>query len=53
MRFGWHDGIRRTLEEIGDEFNVTRERIRQIQTKALQKLNKECYRKELMDYLYK
>ena len=53
MRFGWYDGIRRTLEEIGDEFNVTRERIRQIQTKALNKLNKECYRKELMDYLYK
>ena len=38
MRFGMTDGVRRTLEEVGDRFQVTRERIRQIEAKALRKL---------------
>ena len=38
MRFGMTDGIRRTLEEVGDRFQVTRERIRQIEAKAIRKL---------------
>ena len=38
MRFGLDDGIPRTLEEVGKEFNITRERIRQIEAKALRKL---------------
>ena len=38
MRFGMIDGVRRTLEEVGDRFQVTRERIRQIEAKAIRKL---------------
>ena len=38
MRFGMPDGVRRTLEEVGDRFQVTRERIRQIEAKAIRKL---------------
>ena len=38
LRFGIHDGTSRTLEEVGSEFNVTRERVRQIESKALRKL---------------
>jgi RNA polymerase primary sigma factor len=38
LRFGIHDGATRTLEEVGSEFNVTRERVRQIESKALRKL---------------
>ena len=40
LRFGIHDGNRRTLEEVGIEFNVTRERVRQIEAKALHKIYK-------------
>jgi len=38
LRFGIHDGTTRTLEEVGSEFSVTRERVRQIESKALRKL---------------
>jgi len=38
MRFGMIDGIKRTLEEVGDKYQVTRERIRQIEAKAIRKL---------------
>ena len=38
MRFGMDDGIKRTLEEVGDTYQVTRERIRQIEAKAIRKL---------------
>ena len=38
MRFGMNDGIKRTLEEVGDTYTVTRERIRQIEAKAIRKL---------------
>lgn len=51
LRFGLEDGIARTLEEVGQEFNVTRERIRQIEAKALKKLREKDYEKILIDYL--
>ena len=51
MRFGLYDGRRRTLEEIGREFNVTRERIRQIEAKALRKLKHPSRSKKLKEYL--
>lgn len=51
LRFGLEDGIARTLEEVGKEFNVTRERIRQIEAKALKKLREKDYEKILIDYL--
>ena len=51
MRFGLHDGRPRTLEEVGKEFNVTRERIRQIEAKALRKLRHPSRSKKLKDYL--
>ena len=50
LRFGLDDGRARTLEEVGKEFNVTRERIRQIEAKALRKLRHPSRRKKLNDY---
>ena len=51
LRFGLDDGQPRTLEELGKEFNVTRERIRQIEAKALRKLRHPSRAKRLRDYL--
>ncbi len=51
LRFGIEDGRSRTLEEVGREFDVTRERIRQIQVKALRKLRHPSRTRELKDYL--
>ena len=51
LRFGLDDGRPRTLEELGKEFNVTRERIRQIEAKALRKLGHPSRAKRLRDYL--
>ncbi|MDO5015827.1 MAG: RNA polymerase sigma factor RpoD [Eubacteriales bacterium] len=51
LRFGLEDGRTRTLEEVGREFNVTRERIRQIEAKALRKLRHPNRSKKLKDYL--
>lgn len=51
LRFGLDNGKGRTLEEVGKVFNVTRERIRQIEAKALRKLSSPEYRKKLADYL--
>ena len=51
LRFGLEDGKARTLEEVGKEFNVTRERIRQIEAKALRKLRHPSRSKKLKDYL--
>jgi RNA polymerase primary sigma factor len=50
MRFGLNDGITRTLEEVGKEFNVTRERIRQIEAKALEKIRQHEKAKKLKEY---
>jgi len=50
MRFGLDDGVMHTLEETGEEFGVTRERIRQIQAKALEKLRKHKELKKVRDY---
>ena len=50
-RFGLEDGRARTLEELGREFNVTRERVRQIEAKALRKLRHPSRAKRLRDYL--
>ncbi len=50
MRFGLEDGVMHTLEETGEEFGVTRERIRQIQAKALEKLRKHKELKKVRDY---
>ena len=52
LRYGIDDGRPRTLEEVGHEFNVTRERIRQIEAKALKKLRHPSKSKKLKDYLY-
>ena len=52
LRFGLEDGRARTLEELGKEFNVTRERVRQIEAKALRKLRHPSRAKLLRDYLY-
>ena len=51
LRFGLEDGRARTLEEVGKEFNVTRERIRQIEAKALRKLCHPSRSRKLKDYL--
>ena len=51
LRFGMDDGRARTLEEVGKEFNVTRERIRQIEAKALRKLRHPSRSRKLKDYL--
>ena len=53
LRFGLDDGRARTLEEVGKEFNVTRERIRQIEAKALRKLRHPSRSRKLKDYLDK
>ena len=50
LRFGLEDGVAHTLEEIGQEFGVTRERIRQIEAKALEKIRKHKESKKLVDY---
>ena len=52
LRFGLKDGRARTLEEVGKEFNVTRERIRQIEAKALRKLRHPSRSRKLKGYLY-
>ena len=51
LRFGLEDGRTRTLEEVGKEFDVTRERIRQIEAKALRKLKHPSRSRKLKDYL--
>ena len=51
LRFGLDDGRARTLEEVGKEFEVTRERIRQIEAKALRKLRHPSRSRKLKDYL--
>ena len=51
MRFGLVDGKAHTLEEVGKEFDVTRERIRQIESKALRKLRHPSRSKKLRDFL--
>jgi RNA polymerase primary sigma factor len=51
LRFGLEDGRTRTLEEVGKEFDITRERIRQIEAKALRKLRHPSRSKRLRDYL--
>jgi len=51
LRFGLADGRPRTLEEVGREFNVTRERIRQIEAKSLRKLRHPSRSRKLRDFL--
>ena len=51
LRFGLDDSRARTLEEVGKEFNVTRERIRQIEAKALRKLRNPVRSKRIRDFL--
>ena len=51
LRFGLDDGKTRTLEEVGKEFNVTRERIRQIEAKALRKLRHPSRSRKHKDFL--
>jgi RNA polymerase primary sigma factor len=51
MRFGLEDGKAKTLEEVGKEFKVTRERIRQIEAKAIRKLKHPTRARKLKDFL--
>jgi RNA polymerase primary sigma factor len=51
LRFGLKDGEAHTLEEVGQAFGVTRERVRQIESKALRKLRHPGYRRMLRDFL--
>ena len=51
LRFGLDDGRPKTLEEVGQAFNITRERIRQIEAKALRKLRHPTRSKKLKDYI--
>ena len=51
LRFGLGDGISHTLEQVGQEFGVTRERIRQIEAKALKKLGQPSHSRKLRDFL--
>ena len=51
LRFGLHDGYARTLEEVGKQFKVTRERIRQIEAKALRKLRHPTRSKKLKTFI--
>ena len=51
LRFGIHDGTTRTLEEVGSEFNVTRERVRQIESKAVRKLQQPYRSRSLASFL--
>ena len=51
LRFGLKDSVSRTLEEVGHEFKVTRERIRQIEAKALKRLKSDEIAQALKDYL--
>lgn len=51
LRYGLTDGEEKTLEEVGQEFNVTRERVRQIETKALRKLRHPSHSRKLRDYI--
>ena len=50
-RYGFEDGVEKTLEEVGQTFGVTRERIRQIESKALRKLSHPTRMRELRDFL--
>ena len=51
MRFGLEDGTSQTLEDVGKEFNITRERVRQIEARALRKLRHPMHSRKLRDYL--